>query len=153
MNKLAIITISLLSICGYSYADDSQANKEKAVEMTMTVRADRDLKDAVVREAREDAKALVEKYEEVCGADNVEVSVDRSKKDSSIKRSADTEQTKSCSRCSCSCSNCTSCSNCSCCRSTDLEKSDDSEKQMVAEDAATIDRCACDKQKSEDIEE
>lgn len=135
MNKQAVITIALLGITGYSYAE-KQVTPDEAVQVTLEVRVNKEIADKVVAEAKEDAKALKEKYDSICGIDAVRTVVKRGVK-------AEEEITRSCSsNCRCSCSSCSS-GRC-CCRSVTIDDACTCKAQQDAEGTRAV--CeACEK--------
>ncbi len=167
MNKCAIITLSLLGISSYCLADNQEIKKQDdSVEVVMTtkIRADKDMKEAVAREIAEDARALVEKYEVVCGIANVKVSVEQEHNSSIKSESSDVTRKCKC-KCKCNCgtcssSNCCRCSSCGCCscRSGELEKEELCSCIMEATRCTDCGKlveelnCACGKPKPKDIE-
>ena len=136
MNKQAVMVVALLSVTGYGYAEE-QIAQDEAVQVTLEVRVNKEIADKVVAEAKEDAKALKEKYDSVCGIDAVRTVVKRGGK-------AEEEITRSCSS-SCRCS-CSSCSNgrCCSCRSVQIDDACSCEAQQNAEGTRAV--CeACEK--------
>ncbi len=139
MNKQAVIAVALLSVTGYGYAEE-QIAQDEAVQVTLEVRVNKEIADKVVAEAKEDAKALKEKYDSVCGIDAVRTVVKRGGK-------AEEEITRSCSSsCRCSCSSCSS-GRC-CCRSvesaeeTSIKRSVKEEKEITRSCSSSC-RCSC----------
>lgn len=131
MNKQAVLTIVLLSVAGYSYAEEKQ---QEAVTVTFEVRVDKDIVADVVEAAKEDAKALKEKYETVCGIEVVRSVVTQNTKEEEI--------TRSCSS-SCSCK-CKSCSSGSCCKCRSVQIEDEAccqEHQISVETRAGCEAC------------
>ena len=127
MNKQAVLAVALLSVTGYSYAEE-QVAKDEAVQVTLEVRVNKDMVDEVVAEAKKDAEALEKKYEPVCGIDAVRTMVKRGVTE-------EEEVTRKCG-CKCKCNKCTSGSCCKCKSVRTLKEVDEActcEEQQGAE--------------------
>jgi len=137
MNKQVVMAIAVLSVAGYSYAEETVA-QEEAVQVTLEVRVNKDIADKVVAEAQEDAKALREKYEPVCGIDAVQTVVKRGVKEEEVTRGCCNKN------CKCTCKKCCNGKCCGSCKSVQIEDDCLCEEHKGAEGSRSA--CeACDK--------
>ena len=147
MNKQAILAVALLSITGYSWAKDHTT--KESVQITLKVSIDNDLFAEVLKEVQEDAKALVEKYEPICGINAVQTEVKRGGQEEQV--------TKSCG-CSCKCKSCSSGSCCKCKSVRSLNEDEFCNCQITQEKCSDCGkvteelRCNCGKPKPHDVE-